>query len=171
MPDIRFATKFRSADTNEPGLVMEDDGTVWLVNPGGSRTQLPGGGGGGPGTNIFEVAHFVETPGAGTYTATFDIPDDSLIVFVAFQTTAAWDATTALLDIGITGDLELISENRDVQPLVGDVAIPAGGPPVQTVTQNLIATLTTTGAGGSTGRTVIQIGYAASSGSVTPVKS
>lgn len=46
MPDIRFATKFRSADTDDPGLVMEDDGTVWLVNPDGTRTQLPGGGSG-----------------------------------------------------------------------------------------------------------------------------
>lgn len=32
-------------DRDEPGLVRERDGTVWLVNPDGTRMQLPGGGG------------------------------------------------------------------------------------------------------------------------------
>ena len=41
----RFETAFKEVDKNEPGLIQEDDGTVWLVNPDGSRTELPGGGG------------------------------------------------------------------------------------------------------------------------------
>lgn len=61
----RFLTGFRQVDTNSPGLVLEDDGTVWLVNPGGSRTQLPGGEGG--------CAYFACDLEAGT--ATVDAPD------------------------------------------------------------------------------------------------
>ena len=41
----RFQTAFRVADTGLPGLIQKDDGTVWLVNPDGSETQLPGGAG------------------------------------------------------------------------------------------------------------------------------
>lgn len=43
--EIRFQTGFSGAATGEPGLVRHPDGTVWLVNPDGSETQLPGGGG------------------------------------------------------------------------------------------------------------------------------
>lgn len=43
----RFLTGPRQADTDFPGLIEEEDGTVWLVNPDGTRTQLPGAGGGG----------------------------------------------------------------------------------------------------------------------------
>jgi len=44
-----FLKSFREDDTMEPGLIQKDDGTVWLVNPDGSETQLPGGSGGGLG--------------------------------------------------------------------------------------------------------------------------
>lgn len=42
MTDVerRFETAMREADTDEPGLVLEDDGTVWKVAPGGARTEL-----------------------------------------------------------------------------------------------------------------------------------
>lgn len=43
----RFQTGFRTVDKDTPGLVEEDDGTVWLVDPDGTRHQLPGGGGDG----------------------------------------------------------------------------------------------------------------------------
>jgi hypothetical protein len=36
----RFLSYFREDPTNEPGLVLEADGTVWLVEPGGTRTEL-----------------------------------------------------------------------------------------------------------------------------------
>lgn len=45
--EIRFQTGFRAAATGEPGLVMHDDGTVWLVAADGSETQISGGGGSG----------------------------------------------------------------------------------------------------------------------------
>ncbi len=41
----RFTTSFRGTDDSTPGLILKDDGTVWLVNPDESETQLPGGGG------------------------------------------------------------------------------------------------------------------------------
>lgn len=44
--EIRFQTGFRAAASGEPGLVLHDDGTVWLVAPDGSETQVSGGGGG-----------------------------------------------------------------------------------------------------------------------------
>lgn len=44
----RFATAFRGVDDSAPGLILKDDGTVWLVNPNGSETQLPGGAGSPP---------------------------------------------------------------------------------------------------------------------------
>lgn len=62
----RFVTGFRQVDRDAPGLVLENDGTVWLVNPGGSRTQLPGGGGGG-------CAYF--TCDTGEETASVDAPN------------------------------------------------------------------------------------------------
>ena len=45
MLERRFATSFRGVDDSSPGLIQKDDGTVWLVNPDGSETQLPGGAG------------------------------------------------------------------------------------------------------------------------------
>lgn len=41
----RFLTGFRETETNQPGLELNEDGTVDLVNPDGSRTPLAGGGG------------------------------------------------------------------------------------------------------------------------------
>lgn len=40
----QFLKSFRQDDDLEPGLFMKNDGTVWLRNPDGSETQLPGGG-------------------------------------------------------------------------------------------------------------------------------
>lgn len=42
----RFVSYFREPDTDDPGLVLTQGGDVYLVNPDGTRTQLPGGGGG-----------------------------------------------------------------------------------------------------------------------------
>lgn len=42
----QFLKSFRQSDDLEPGIFLKNDGTVWLRNPDGSETQLPGGGGG-----------------------------------------------------------------------------------------------------------------------------
>jgi len=56
MLERRFATSFRGVDDSSPGLIQKDDGTVWLVNPDGSETQLPGGAGALPiWTNLIDV--------------------------------------------------------------------------------------------------------------------
>ena len=43
----QFLKSFRETEEVEPGIIQKADGTVWLVNPDGTETQLPGGGGGG----------------------------------------------------------------------------------------------------------------------------
>lgn len=40
----RFLTGMREGDTDEPGLVLEDDGTIEVVAPGGTRRSLSDGG-------------------------------------------------------------------------------------------------------------------------------
>lgn len=42
MLEQRFATEFREAATDEPGLVLEDDGTVRVVKAGGARDSVGG---------------------------------------------------------------------------------------------------------------------------------
>lgn len=43
----RFLLGNRAEDDLQVGLFLKNDGTVWLRNPDGTETQLPGGGGGG----------------------------------------------------------------------------------------------------------------------------
>lgn len=45
--ETRFTGTFRDPTTDVPGLVMTDDGIVYLVLPDGTRVALTGGGGGG----------------------------------------------------------------------------------------------------------------------------
>lgn len=40
--EIRFATTMREEDRDEPGLVLESDGTISVVKPGGARRLLAG---------------------------------------------------------------------------------------------------------------------------------
>lgn len=73
----RFATTMREADRHDPGLVMEDDGTVWLVAPGGARTELGGAGGGSPfdgGTLLLEVSTELVLDNTGLPYWSFDAP-------------------------------------------------------------------------------------------------
>lgn len=48
MRERRFQTAFVEVQDDEPGLIQEQDNTVWLVLPDGSRVQLPSGGSQGP---------------------------------------------------------------------------------------------------------------------------
>lgn len=51
----QFLKSFRQSDDLEPGIFMKNDGTVWLRNPDGSETQLPGAIGSPPiWTNILD---------------------------------------------------------------------------------------------------------------------
>jgi hypothetical protein len=40
----RFQTSYRFVDTDEPGLIQEDDGSVWVVLPDGTREEINGSG-------------------------------------------------------------------------------------------------------------------------------
>lgn len=52
----QFLKSFRESDDLEVGIFMKNDGTVWLRNPDGSETQLPGGGGSSSGFAAFAAS-------------------------------------------------------------------------------------------------------------------
>lgn len=64
----RFALSMRQADDDEPGLIRERDGTVWLVNPDGTRTQLGGESGGSQPLHGWH-AYWDAFPGSWTITS------------------------------------------------------------------------------------------------------
>ncbi len=90
----RFATSFRGTDDSAPGLILKDDGTVWLVNPDGSETQLPGTGntfdGGiihhtltvdptGSDEPSVKIGESTEPPNDGTHAQLYADPMDGLL--------------------------------------------------------------------------------------------
>ncbi len=92
--EIRFQTGFRGAPTEEPGLVMHLDGSVWLVAPDGSETPLDA------------------KPGFMAFPFSFDMPDlnlgvpfffpsvSQLLVDCWVEVAEVWDGTTPLCDFG-----------------------------------------------------------------------
>lgn len=71
----RFTTSARQVDTDVPGLVLEDDGTVWKVAADGTRTEVGSGGGGetgptgptGPSGSAGATGASAATPVQATY--------------------------------------------------------------------------------------------------------
>lgn len=129
----RVLLGFLQEETTQPGIVEELDGTMWLVNPDGSRTQLPGGGGGG-------CAYF--TCDTGTGTATVDAPNAADVIAgvinLAAQAdpggvprvgaSAATDAETrAQFEVGISGAADETGYvNISAQNLGGDRSVSVG---------------------------------------------
>jgi len=113
----------------------------------------------------FWVLTFEETAGAGTYTgqtaAVF--PDGAVINYVAWKTTATWDADTTAIDIGVTGALTTWASAVDVDAAGADTLIPdptATGPTIVSGGSTYgVASITTTGTGGTTGRTNVYFGF------------
>lgn len=60
----RFGAGMAQDETSEPGLVQEEDGSIWVVDTDGTRTRLPDGGGGGGGTGATGVTGATGTTGA-----------------------------------------------------------------------------------------------------------
>lgn len=90
----RFQTGFIEAESDLPGLVRELDGTVWLVNPDGSRTKLPGGG--GSGGLVFQQDTDPGAVGAGNFWLNTSLsvgqPSDSLPMYVRNTGNTGWIA-------------------------------------------------------------------------------
>lgn len=84
----------------EPGLVQLADGTIWLVNPDGSLTQVTGGGSPGAARVLGPFPFAFDTPdienGVAFYTPT--IGDILLDAWIEVDT--AFDGTTPMADIG-----------------------------------------------------------------------
>jgi hypothetical protein len=133
----------------------------------------------------FQTRLFTETPGAGTYAATFAVPAGTLVGEVWLLPLAApWDATTAVLAMGDTaepagyfGAVDLVGgltgAYDPTTPVSGVNFQPFGNAPgmaaywqsdwFQSVAPGVLyesadtitASVVTTGAGGSTGRLLV----------------
>lgn len=99
--EIRFQTGFRAAASGEPGLVLHDDGTVWLVNPDSSETQLGGGGGGLP-------AWWIVDETAQTVTVQFADDPDGDYFGLTVEALGQFDGFTGVQVIGDSLD-QLVS--------------------------------------------------------------
>ncbi len=131
------------------------------------RVSEGGGGGGTPSVKIVDW-EFTQTNGDGTYTASFDLPADSLILAIGMQTTAEWqvDPDGAPLLIG-DDDAADTYFTGSAGPLVGffwtDFATTIAASDAWIFYENsttITGSITTTGSVGTTGRTRVVILYA-----------
>ena len=132
-----------------------------------------GGGGGAAQPAILAAARtYTETAGAGTYTATVALPAGAVLVDVDMETTAAWAATTAAWTISDTAGV--IQDGQNAKTVGFQDLLNSGGtinyygvwgynntapmrayPAGDTIT----CVITTTGAGGTTGRSRALVYY------------
>lgn len=104
---------------------------------------------------------FTETAAAGVYTGTVTIPAGGVIHSVAWETSAAWAADTTVLDLGYTGALTAYGSDVDVDGVGGDqvFGLDTEDPDDFAAGTVFTAALTTTGAGGTTGRSAVTVEY------------
>jgi len=104
---------------------------------------------------------FTETAGAGTYTGTVAIAAGGVIHSVGWETTAVWDSGPTILDLGYTGALEAYGSDIDVDAVGGDLVfgLDTEDPDDFAAGTTFTAKLVTTGAGGTTGRTMVTVTY------------
>lgn len=120
---------------------------------------------------------FTETAGAGIYTASVVLPAGAFIHSAQYETTAAWDADTTLLDMGFTGGLTSYANAVNVDG-TGDVAHGWSGGATGPLEADsyfaagttFSAVVTTTGAGGTTGRGVATLVYSVPAAAAQAVK-
>jgi hypothetical protein len=117
---------------------------------------------------------FEESAGAGVYTGAIELPDNVQILYVWFETTAAWDADTAVLDVGYTGLGAGFVNDHDVKA-GGVEAVPLWDlatdvPYILTGDEDFLTTMTCTGTGGTTGRTRVGVVYVVPTVGDAPVK-
>lgn len=93
--EIRFQTGFRGAATAEPGLVMHLDGSVWLVAPDGSETQV-GSGSGSPTVRGFDFAF--DTPGLSNGVYFYTPKAGEILLDCWIEVDVAWDGITPHAD-------------------------------------------------------------------------
>lgn len=87
--ESRLIPNFREPSTDTPGLVLVDDGTVYLILPDGSRTPLDGGSGLPDWVTADDAGHFLtvvpngDSPPAGGYAISTDAGDTNLVALTA----------------------------------------------------------------------------------------
>ncbi len=119
---------------------------------------------------------FTETAGAGVYTGEVVIPAGGVVHSIEAKTTADWDATTTLLDLGYTGALEFweansgIGGNGTTRPEGWSNGSNMPSPSYFPAGTSVVAEITTTGAGGPTGRTSVTVVYSVPPAATAAVK-
>jgi hypothetical protein len=101
----RFLSSFRSNDKGSaepPGLVLGDDGIVYLVKPDGTRQAVNSGGGGSGGSATVRgpFAFAFDTPGLDTGIEFYTPTPGDILLDLWFEVVEAWDGTTPRLDTG-----------------------------------------------------------------------
>jgi hypothetical protein len=115
-----------------------------------------------PGPILARRLTFTETAGAGTYAASAVLAAGAAIHQVSWETTAAWDADTATIDLGYTGTLTAYGNDLDVDGVAEAtvfLAAAASVPDYFAGGTTFTATLTAVGTGGTTGRTIVWVCY------------
>jgi hypothetical protein len=109
----RFALEFREADRDEPGLVLEDDGTIWLVSPGGSRALL------GTGGVVFDggtVHHTITVDPAGADEPSLQIGESTEPPNDAAHAQVFTDPADGLLKVKLRDNSVVVVGNGGSQP-------------------------------------------------------
>ncbi len=123
---------------------------------------------------------FTETAAAGTYTGVpVAVPSGARLVDAEWETTATFDADTAVLDVGHTGDADAFIDGKNVKTAgrgvmdgTGLVGLSAGGQGYKfTGADSITAVLVTTGTGGATGRLRLLLTLSQPSTATAAVKS
>jgi hypothetical protein len=156
-------------------VLLEADAEAAKVSiPEGVTLEVAGdevSGGGGSQSFLAESITFTETAGAGEYSGEVVLPVGAVLFEVTWQTTAGWAADTAALNVGDGGSATAFINGDDVKSVAYmsssyDSKIDAitendGAPsPVPYASGDTItAILTTTGAGGTTGRSLVTVFY------------
>jgi hypothetical protein len=141
----RFLTGFRETETSQPGLELNEDGTVDLVNPDGSRSTLGDGGPIPAGTNYL-IADTVDSAPLASAGPALEPP-------LTLRSSAAADlsinADTTHIDVATTGwyivsfrvfaqaDVAVMQESIIRANLAGRTLFEVGGP---TPTASIIVT-------------------------------
>ena len=139
------------------GASLEGNEDLVLVTSGVGPTGSTGATGaagatGATGGQPAYKATFAETAGAGVYTATIPVPNGTIVTQVGIRSSASWAADTADLDVGYTSDDNAFQGALNVKTApINENSFSAANPVVIPDGDDLLATLTTTGAGGTTG--------------------
>lgn len=167
-----------------PGLAFDSEPSTGFFRPAAGQVGIAVGGvevasfdaNGHRGGLVVAERTFVETTGAGTYTATVAIPAGAWLMDLLWLNTALWTAaSSATLDVGDDDDpdgmldginlksapaADLAISYRDGDTGVGDDSAAFGPIRYYAAAKTITATVVTVGASGAAGRSRLVVVYA-----------